>query len=328
MRSELRRTLCLAGTVSGAAGVGACALSQPGTRATGIVEEQTKVRARVTDASGGPVAHDVVVTIFRDPAWRGPHPVAVLGHGRATTPEVNATLGRVRLSPAASWLAGFGFLVAVPTRIGYGVTGGPDIENTGTCARKHYPPAYHAGALQTLAVLDAMRRRPDASRDRAIVIGQSFGGTIAIAVAAIGPPGVQAAINFAGGGGGNPQTRPERPCTPDGLRDLFGSYGRTARMPTLWVYSQNDRYWGPSLPREWFAAFRAAGGRGEFVGLPPFGEDGHRSFMGAQSAWEPHVARFLQGAGYRRARATSGATTVRIPSNRSSAAGSAAGSAA
>lgn len=39
----------------------------------------------------------------------------------------------------------------------------------------------------------------------------AFGRATAIAVAAKGAPGVLAAINFAGGGGGNPLTQPQQP---------------------------------------------------------------------------------------------------------------------
>ena len=41
----------------------------------------------------------------------------------------------------------------------------------------------------------------------------------------------------------------------------------------LWAYTENDRFFGPTLPREWFQAFQAAGGRGEFKQFPPHGED-------------------------------------------------------
>ena len=132
---------------------------------------------------------------------------------------------------------------------------------------------------------------------RVVVVGQSFGGAAAVAVAAKNPPGLRLVINFAGGGGGNPLTRPGAPCSPERLSDLFAAYGRTARVPTLWVYTANDRYMG-TYPREWFDAFRRAGGVGEFRAMPAFRTDGHQLFARGLPLWRPVVDEALRGAGF------------------------------
>src|SRR5262249_23922676 len=156
---------------------------------------------------------------------------------------VRAALTHKPYEAAARWLTGFGFLVALPVRVGYGATGGDDVEDSGDCGRKNYPPVYEASAVQTLAGLEVARKRAGTVKDRAVVVGQSFGGTTAITVAARMPPGIQGTINFAGGGGGNPDDRPGNPCGQAGLRTLFEGYGKSARIPTLWIYSENDQYW-------------------------------------------------------------------------------------
>lgn len=196
---ELVATLALVGAL-------ALGTAMPRPAAARIVEETVRVTVQTVDARGGGVRQPIVVTLFHDDATRAPRPVLVLNHGRSYEPAKNAGLGRVRYHVAASWLAGYGFLVAVPTRIGYGPSGGPDVEDTGPCRAKRYPPGYAAAADQTLAVIEALRRRAGVARDAAIVMGQSYGGTTAIAFAARNPPGIRAAINFAGGGGGNPIT--------------------------------------------------------------------------------------------------------------------------
>ena len=78
------------------------------------------------------------------------------------------------------------------------------------------------------------------------------------------------------------------------MTQLFASYGATARIPTLWVYSQNDKYWGPEFPRSWHKAFTDRGGKGEFVSLPAYKADGHLSFTGAPEAWRPAFEAFLK----------------------------------
>ena len=262
------------------------------------VEEQFELPVQVLDAYGKAVARPITVTVFRDDASAAPQPLVVINHGRAVEAADRAALGRVRMGDNARWFVRQGFVVALPTRIGYGVTGGEDVEDSGPCASKRYAPSFGAAAQQTAAVLAAMQRRPEVAPDRALVVGQSFGGMTAVAVAAQAPPGVVAAINFAGGGGGNPKTQPGRPCGPAQLERLAADYGASARLPMLWVYTENDRYFGPDLPKAWFEAFRKAGGVGEFVLLPPAGEDGHTLFSAFPQVWQPAVAAFLRRQGF------------------------------
>ncbi|MDB5941364.1 MAG: dienelactone hydrolase [Ramlibacter sp.] len=256
-------------------------------------EEQLDLAVKVSDGYGKPIEQTIKVTVFFDDDNPTPAPILVLNHGRAADAQDRVKVGRARFVDASRFLVKRGFIVALPTRIGYGVTGGEDVENSGVCERKNYLPGYAAAARQTLAVLDAVRQRPDAAKDRAVVMGQSYGGAIAVTVASLNPPGVQAAINFAGGGGGNPKTQPQRPCAPQALERMFGGYGKTAQVPMLWVYTENDMYFGPVLPREWHQAFSAAGGKAQFVQFPTQAEDGHLLFSRHPELWQPAVAQFL-----------------------------------
>jgi len=263
-----------------------------------VVEEQTKVPVKVVDGYGKSVEQEIVVTIWRDTDAPKPYPALVLNHGRSYKPDGRAAVGRAKYSEISNWLARQGFIVGVPTRLGYGVTGGEDVEDTGSCGNKNYPPGYRASAAQTLAVLEMLRARPEVAPDRAVIMGQSYGGTTAVTVAAMNPPGVQATVNFAGGGGGNPETRPGKPCGPEKLKRLFAGYGKSARIATLWIYTENDKYMGPTLPKEWFDTFIAAGGVGEYTRFPPHGTDGHGLFTRAPALWAPRVLEFLRANGY------------------------------
>jgi dienelactone hydrolase len=262
--------------------------------AAALIESQFTLTVKVSDAYSKQVERAVIVTTFVDDATPVPRPVLVINHGRAGDPASRVALGRARYTDNARWFTQFGFIVAMPTRIGYGVTGGDDVEHSGPCSSANYGPGFTAAAVQVLAVLDHLRGRADVAPDRAVVIGQSYGGASSIAVAALMPAGVQAAINFAGGSGGNPQGSPRRPCQPNRLERTFGGYGRTARIPTLWLYTENDLYFGAKYPREWFDAFREAGGAGEFHQFPPHGVDGHTLFTSHPAAWQPVVLDFLR----------------------------------
>jgi dienelactone hydrolase len=266
-----------------------------GSALAALLEEQIRVPVKVADAKGREVEHSIVVTLWYDSTAPRPYPVLVLNHGRAGRAADRAAMGRARYSAASKWFAGHGFMVAVPTRVGYGVTGGADVEDSGPCSRKNYPPVYLAAAVQTLKVLEVLRERSWVARDRAIVVGQSFGGTTAITIASMNPDTVQGGINFAGGGGGRPDTHPQDPCAQPGLKRLFADYGRTARMPTLWIYADEDAYFGPKLPKAWFDAFKAAGGAGDYALFP----GPHGLFTSAPQLWQPRVLEFLKGLGYR-----------------------------
>lgn len=269
----------------------------PATSFGRTIEEVVEVTATATNMYGKSFTRPVTVTVFRD-SEKMRAPFMILNHGRPANPGDFVKLGRAKYSDNAKYFVSKGFVVFVPTRIGYGVTGGEDLEYSGSCSSRNYPPAFEAAAAQILKVIEYARAQPYVNADRGLVVGQSFGGASTIAVAAKKVDGVVAAVNFAGGSGGDPAGRPGNPCRPDQLETLYASYGETTRIPTLWLYSENDKYFGKTRPHEWFDAFVKKGGVGEFVQLPPSGEDGHSSFTRNPTAWQPAFEAFLQRNGF------------------------------
>ena len=281
----------------------------------GTVEQVVDLPVKVTDAGGHPVERAIKLTIFRDGS-RARAGFLVLNHGRSGDPEERREAGRFRFDANAAYFVGLGYAIKpvvfekleaanaayfiglgyavfVPTRIGYGASGGPDVEDSGPCRAKSYSTSLEAAAAQTLAVIAYARAQPYIDPDRGLLAGISVGGITTIAAAAKSPPGVRGAINFAGGHGGDPKNHPAKPCRDDLLEAEFARFGATTRVPTLWLYSENDQFFGADSPQVWLAAFRARGGTGRFVRLPPFGQDGHASFTGNPGAWQPEVDAFL-----------------------------------
>src|SRR5690349_12800522 len=109
-----------------------------------VREEQVDLPVKVVDAYGKAIERPIKLTIWFDDANAGPSPVLVLNHGRASEAPERAAMGRARYGDTARWLLGRGFIVAVPTRMGYGASGGEDVEDTGSCSQKNYPPGYAA----------------------------------------------------------------------------------------------------------------------------------------------------------------------------------------
>jgi dienelactone hydrolase len=263
-----------------------------------IVEDVVEVPVSVRTIYNQEVAHRITVTIWRDDE-RTKAPFLVMNHGRPANAAAFATMGRVRYSENSRYFVSKGFVVAVPTRIGYGVTAGSDVEYTGPCHGKNYAPAFNAAAEQALAVITHLKSLPYIDGSKGLVVGQSFGGAAAVALATRSHnSGVLAAINFSGGSGGDPQNSPERPCRADLLERVFADYGKAARIPMLWLYSENDRYWGKELPKRWFHAFAGAGGNARFVQMPAFKHDGHPSFTANADAWRGAVEAFLREVGF------------------------------
>ena len=66
----------------------------------------------------------------------------------------------------------------------------------------------------------------------------------------------------------------------------------------LWIYTENDQYFGPTFSQAWHKAFVEAGGNAEFNLLPPYARDGHSLFASGRLIWEPVVSKFLDANGF------------------------------
>ena len=119
--------------LSGCAGQGAKA-------ATEMLPNKRGARAGQVDLeNGGQARGELVVTVFT-PQGEGRHPLMVISHGRAGDAAGRAKLGRARYATAARYFTDAGFVVAVPVRLGYSATGGPDLENNGPCGDRRLRP--------------------------------------------------------------------------------------------------------------------------------------------------------------------------------------------
>lgn len=275
------------------AGVPAMAQSPAGA----LDETVFTVPTAVKDVYGRAISGPTTVTQFK-PAGAGPFPLAIVLHGRGD----RAATARFRYQEAAAWLVARGFVVLVPTRLGYGQSDhGGDPEDAGVCGRKNFAPAFEAAAAGTSAVIEHARTLPFVDARRIVVLGQSYGGVSAIALAARKIDGVVGVVNFSGGAGGDPDKRPGSPCDAAQLAGVFGAYGAASRVPTLWLYTANDKSMGSSAPARWFAAYKDAGGVGEFLPLPAVGDDGHMLFTKGFAVWRPHAERFLNSLGFAQA---------------------------
>jgi dienelactone hydrolase len=261
-----------------------------GTAQAAVAWTETVIRAPV---KAGREKVEIDVTVLR-PAGAGPFPIVVLSHGSPRSPAERRRDGRQRLTGPSEPFLAMGYAVIVPTRRGYGHSGGEWAEGYGACS----DPDYYAAGLETArdvrAAVDAVRGESWADTRKVILAGQSAGGFGSVAASSQPFDGLVAVINFAGGRG---STASDQVCAESRLVDAMAKYGGAARVPELWLYSANDRFFGPTLARRMYDAFVRSGGRAEFVEAPPTGLDGHSYFARAVEDWVPRVQRFLQRAG-------------------------------
>jgi len=290
--------LCLAGSVHGQVPPPAAGSTEPDADEGAAVAVGAPVRERlllVPLATG----HDRVVQLHARlclPSSPLPATLVLINHGTAplASDRPKMRLGRCD-QEAAQWFLSRGYAVAFVLRRGYGETGGAWAEDPFGCAR---PDFVHSGletAIDIDAAVDFVTRLPEVKPVDAIIVGQSAGGWGAIAYASVQHPKVAAFVVMAGGRGGHRDNRPHNNCRPDLLADAAGHFGKTARTPMLWIYTENDSYFAPPIARAMYRAFTSAGGVAEFEQLGPYGTDGHRLFFGpgGSAVWGPLLDRYL-----------------------------------
>jgi dienelactone hydrolase len=238
------------------------------------------------------------------PPGDGPYPLVVMNHGVALDPTERSYFPLLEFRDAALWFARKGFVVVAPVRSGYGITafelperGIFDVffSGVGKCSDLQFRAAGLAVATMDKWVIDYLTRRPFVDDHKVIIVGQSGGGWGTIALASQNPAQVRAMITFAAGRGGHLEGKPNNNCASDQLVEATAEFGRTARVPMLWIYAENDTYFGPALSQRMARAFREAGGNLEYHLLPPFGNDGHFLIdsRDAVGIWAPLVEDFL-----------------------------------
>jgi dienelactone hydrolase len=259
-------------------------------------EEVLRTQATVKDMFGRQETKPLPMTVYRPPG-DGPFPLVVFNHGRAVQAR-RASQGRYRPESVARYLVAKGFVVLVPNRIGYWETYGSfDPENSGC---RSIEPMSIAASEQVLAAVEFAKTLPYVDSSRWLVAGQSVGGVTTVATVGRAPAGLLGGINFSGGTGGNPDNSPGRPCNPGATTQYWGQIAKDAKVPMLWLYWENDKYWGPENPKNWHKAWVDGGGIAQFYGFAAVGEDGHSGLNISMDQWLPVVDAFLGQLGFDR----------------------------
>ncbi|MEI7408563.1 dienelactone hydrolase family protein [Pectobacterium aroidearum] len=253
----------------------------------GLIREPLSLQ--VTLNNGEPALLDAFVT---RPVSQTKLPVVVITNGTVGTAEFDRwEMNPNRESSTALAFARHGYAAVTVLREGYGYSSGGAEYSGGSCKQPLHKLAGEKDTRDILAALEVIRRQPWASPDKVVLAGMSAGGFAVLATSAVNPPGVQAIINFDGGRG---SIDGKSLCDRAGLINAFTTYGLTARIPSLWLYSSNDQSFTPEMGRAFSEAYRSGGGKAEFIEMPAFGKNGH-VFMDTapEDFWWKTVAGFL-----------------------------------
>jgi len=261
---------------------------------------------------------DIPVHVFKptvtDPnAGLGPWPVVIFSHGRSGSPAGRAAMKAplAANSDAVRYWHARGYAVVSALRPGYGENTREDPEDHGvrwsggTCnGQADFAKTTAAATLAMRSVHAWVVEQGWVAKNRILLVGQSVGGLTTVAACGQNWPGVMGCINFAGGAGGNPEASPAASCRPDAMEQQLANPGKSTTVPTLWLYSANDKFWGAEAPKQWHAAYRqaaAAAGQNaesEFFSAPPVGQDGHSLHSAGSRFWAPAVTAWLHKHGF------------------------------
>jgi len=238
---------------------------------------------------GGPRALRLEATVFR-PSASGPVPLVVFNHG---------STGRGRGSPTetltypetARFFVERGWAVLIPMRRGRGASEGDYLEQY-DCDTALLSRGVDRAVQDLDAVMAFVGQQTWVDRERLLLAGMSRGGLLSIVYASVRQTGARGVINFAGGWTAEPCDQRIHFHEP-----TLARAGRATTIPELWLYSENDRNYGPAAVRAYHRAFTGSGGTAELYVFPPIGHDGHILLPRSVSVWTSAVDGFLRRIG-------------------------------
>ena len=226
-------------------------------------------------------------TVFR-PNGPGPFPLLVINHGK--DPGSPSAQPRDRFYYMAAAFVKRGYAVMVPMRQGFANSTGRYRDRGCDMTANGY-----LQAEDIRSAIDYARTQSWIDADHVVVAGQSYGGLATMALGTEELRGVRGLINFAGGLRDDSAGCGWRSA----LVSAFAEYGANNKIPSLWMYGENDSLFGPDLANRMHEAFQQAGGKARLVEFPSFKRDAHGMLASrdGEKIWLADTMRFLKQVG-------------------------------
>ena len=265
--------------------------------ASAAAEERLVVEETFLSVEIGGQQYRLEALVAKEAGIGGRRPVALITHGQAAEAERRERVSARASLRTAREFARRGWLAVVVVRRGFGGSGGKQPYVLRGCRNGAYAPALDDQANDLEAALKAIARRPDADVNQVVALGVSVGGATVLNLAARNPPGLRAVINVSGGIRTSPREGgPPVTCKPEDLTPVFAGFGERTRVPSLWLYAENDSFFPGDYVRQLHETYVVKGGRADFHMFEPIGEDGHMMFGNHDGMlrWIPALDRFLR----------------------------------
>jgi len=243
-----------------------------------------EINERVMSAPGDPQRPVQLQVTVMTPPGPGPFPMVVANHGADDASRYSRGQ-RYRKTFFALYFLSRGYAVVLPMMRGFAGSGGELVGHGCDVAR-----VARDNAKDIQAVMSFMSTQPDIDASRVVAIGQSFGGWNTLALGAEAPPNLVGLIDASGG--------LRTSACGDTRRSLItgsADFGKRTSVPSLWFYADDDDLFPPEVWRAMFAAYVAAGGKAELVGLGRVGPDAHAFAKYPENLplWVPRLDAFL-----------------------------------
>ncbi|HEX2724219.1 MAG TPA: alpha/beta fold hydrolase, partial [Beijerinckiaceae bacterium] len=215
-----------------------CAALAPAAAEERLVVEETFLSVDIAGQQ-----YKLEALVAKEAGAGGRRPVALITHGQAAEAERRERVNARGWLRTAREFARRGWLAVVVVRRGFGRSGGKQPHALRGCRNGEYAPVLDDQANDLEAALKAVARRPDADVGQVVALGVSVGGATVLNLAARNPPGLRAVINVSGGVRSVPrEDGPPVTCKPEDLTPVFASFGERMRVPSLWLYAENDSF--------------------------------------------------------------------------------------
>jgi dienelactone hydrolase len=258
-----------------------------------LIEERTFLTVRKGD-----LTYRLEALVVRPAKVGGRLPVALITHGKDALAQQMVAMRADIMLPQARDLAERGWLAVVVVRRGFGRSEGVAGIARGSaymsCVNTDVARGFDTEADDLEGALQALAERPDADVSRVIAIGNSVGGGTVLAFAARQPKGLRAVINISGGVRIIQSDGTQ--CAADALPSAMTAFGARTKVPTLWLYAENDSLFGPELVRDMREAYAKSGGRVDLEMFPALEQDGHALFsdLKGRIKWLVSLDKFLR----------------------------------